>query len=176
LRVSLSSTPWTRQPPLVDMHSLAPSLPSASPTPLRKQRHHRHHRWAAPRPQQLQQLQQQQGGSSSSSSSNGSGSTTLCRCLAAVEQERSTTSTPISRPPSASTPTSSKVAHLSFPEASAPPQFSPACDSFSETHRIRGYEVRPDQRTTIVTVANLLQVRGVRVLGGRLAFASRGGP
>jgi hypothetical protein len=27
-----------------------------------------------------------------------------------------------------------------------------------EEHRIRAYEVGPDQRTTIVTIANLLQV------------------
>ena len=30
--------------------------------------------------------------------------------------------------------------------------------SFVEQHRIRAYEVGPDQRTTIVTIANLLQV------------------
>lgn len=38
-------------------------------------------------------------------------------------------------------------------------QFLPDRSAFSEQHRIRGYEVRPDQRTTIVTIANLLQVR-----------------
>lgn len=30
--------------------------------------------------------------------------------------------------------------------------------AFLEEHRIRGYEVGPDQKTTIVTIANLLQV------------------
>ena len=30
--------------------------------------------------------------------------------------------------------------------------------AFLEEHRIRGYEVGPDQETTIVTMANLLQV------------------
>ena len=30
--------------------------------------------------------------------------------------------------------------------------------AFLEEHRIRGYEVGPDQKTTIVTLANLLQV------------------
>ncbi len=41
-----------------------------------------------------------------------------------------------------------------------------ACDerSFFEEHRIRAYEVGPDQRCTIVTIANLLQVRSLSVL------------
>jgi hypothetical protein len=30
--------------------------------------------------------------------------------------------------------------------------------SFVDEHRIRGYEVGPDQRTNILTIANLLQV------------------
>lgn len=31
-------------------------------------------------------------------------------------------------------------------------------ESFTEEHRIRSYEVGPDQCTSIVTIANLLQV------------------
>jgi hypothetical protein len=31
--------------------------------------------------------------------------------------------------------------------------------SFIDEQRIRGYEVGPDQKTTILTIANLLQVR-----------------
>ena len=45
-----------------------------------------------------------------------------------------------------------------FP-APAPGQFAPDKLRFSEEHRIRGYEVAPDQRANVVTVANLLQVR-----------------
>ena len=37
--------------------------------------------------------------------------------------------------------------------------------AFLEEHRIRGYEVGPDQKTTIVTIANLLQVCSF-LLGG----------
>lgn len=44
-----------------------------------------------------------------------------------------------------------------FP-APAAGAFLPDKRSFREEHRIRGYEVSPDQRATIVTVANLLQV------------------
>lgn len=33
--------------------------------------------------------------------------------------------------------------------------------AFSEQYSIRGYEVNPDQRANIVTMANLLQVMGV---------------
>ncbi len=38
------------------------------------------------------------------------------------------------------------------------PGLAPDDRSFLEEHRIRSYEVGPDQRTTIVTIANLLQV------------------
>ena len=44
-----------------------------------------------------------------------------------------------------------------FPAPSAG-SFLPDKRSFREEHRIRGYEVSPDQRATIVTIANLLQV------------------
>jgi fatty acyl-ACP thioesterase A len=37
------------------------------------------------------------------------------------------------------------------------PGLAPDLRSFCEEHRIRAYEVGPDQRTTIVTIANLLQ-------------------
>ena len=46
-------------------------------------------------------------------------------------------------------------------------QAQPACaaghlsadgTAFLEEHRVRGYEVGPDQKTTILTMANLLQV------------------
>jgi hypothetical protein len=50
------------------------------------------------------------------------------------------------------------VVQASFP-APAPGLFTPNRASFSEEHRIRGYEVQPNQRANIVTVANLLQVR-----------------
>ncbi|GIL58556.1 hypothetical protein Vafri_13497 [Volvox africanus] len=43
-----------------------------------------------------------------------------------------------------------------FPAPSAG-AFLPDKRSFREEHRIRGYEVRPDQRATMVTMANLLQ-------------------
>ncbi len=38
-------------------------------------------------------------------------------------------------------------------------RLSPDSTIFMEEHRIRAYEVGPDQRTTIVTIANLLQAR-----------------
>lgn len=41
--------------------------------------------------------------------------------------------------------------------------FLPGKRSFKEEYRIRGYEVSPDQRATIVTIANLLQVSGSAV-------------
>ncbi|PNH04637.1 Oleoyl-acyl carrier protein thioesterase 2, chloroplastic [Tetrabaena socialis] len=48
------------------------------------------------------------------------------------------------------------VAIAEFPAPSAG-AFRPDKRSFSEEHRIRGYEVNPSQEATIVTVANLLQ-------------------
>lgn len=45
-----------------------------------------------------------------------------------------------------------------------PPGLSHDLRSFSEEHRIRAYEVGPDQRTTIATIANLLQVSALRWL------------
>jgi hypothetical protein len=44
-------------------------------------------------------------------------------------------------------------------EACAAGHLSQDGTAFLEEHRIRGYEVGPDQQTTIVTMANLLQVR-----------------
>lgn len=46
-----------------------------------------------------------------------------------------------------------------FP-APLPGSFAPDRSVFREQHRIRGYEVDPGQRATIVTMANLLQARG----------------
>ena len=43
-------------------------------------------------------------------------------------------------------------------EACAAGHLSQDGTAFLEEHRIRGYEVGPDQQTTIVTMANLLQV------------------
>ena len=43
-------------------------------------------------------------------------------------------------------------------EACAAGHLSENGTAFLEEHRIRGYEVGPDQQTTIVTMANLLQV------------------
>ena len=43
-------------------------------------------------------------------------------------------------------------------EACAAGHVSEDGTAFLEEHRIRGYEVGPDQQTTIVTMANLLQV------------------
>ncbi|GFR43166.1 hypothetical protein Agub_g4215 [Astrephomene gubernaculifera] len=48
------------------------------------------------------------------------------------------------------------VAISQFPAPSAG-TFTPDRRAFSEEHRIRGYEVSPDQRATVVTVGNLLQ-------------------
>ena len=45
-------------------------------------------------------------------------------------------------------------------EACAAGHLSEDGTAFLEEHRIRGYEVGPDQQTTIVTMANLLQVPG----------------
>ena len=45
-------------------------------------------------------------------------------------------------------------------EACAAGHLSGDGTAFLEEHRIRGYEVGPDQQTTIVTMANLLQVPG----------------
>eukprot|EP00197_Chlamydomonas_leiostraca_P005602 CAMPEP_0202869348 /NCGR_PEP_ID=MMETSP1391-20130828/12405_1 /ASSEMBLY_ACC=CAM_ASM_000867 /TAXON_ID=1034604 /ORGANISM="Chlamydomonas leiostraca, Strain SAG 11-49" /LENGTH=347 /DNA_ID=CAMNT_0049549661 /DNA_START=114 /DNA_END=1158 /DNA_ORIENTATION=+ len=57
------------------------------------------------------------------------------------------------------------VAIAEFP-APLPGSFTADLSSFSEQHRIRGYEVRPDQRATIVTIANLLQeVAGNHAVG-----------
>lgn len=44
-----------------------------------------------------------------------------------------------------------------FP-APKPGSFAEDRSSFFEQHRIRGYEVSPDQRASMVTIANLLQV------------------
>ena len=41
----------------------------------------------------------------------------------------------------------------------APGRLNADATAFVEEHRIRAYEVGPDQRATIVTIANLLQVR-----------------
>ncbi|GLC41093.1 hypothetical protein PLESTB_000943700 [Pleodorina starrii] len=57
------------------------------------------------------------------------------------------------------------VAIEQFPAPSAG-SFRPDKRSFREEHRIRGYEVSPDQRATVVTVANLLQeVAGNHAVG-----------
>uniref|UniRef100_A0A2Z5X8I3 Acyl-[acyl-carrier-protein] hydrolase n=1 Tax=Eudorina sp. NIES-3984 TaxID=1941220 RepID=A0A2Z5X8I3_9CHLO len=57
------------------------------------------------------------------------------------------------------------VAINQFPGPS-PGSFLPDKRSFREEHRIRGYEVSPDQRATVVTVANLLQeVAGNHAVG-----------
>lgn len=40
----------------------------------------------------------------------------------------------------------------------APGRLLNKATSFVDEHRIRGYEVGPDQRTNILTIANLLQV------------------
>lgn len=48
------------------------------------------------------------------------------------------------------------VDHFSAPCAG---HFSTLKDSFVEEHRVRGAEVAPDQCASIVTIANLLQVR-----------------
>ncbi len=56
--------------------------------------------------------------------------------------------------------TEAKVYEVAMPELPAPAsgKFMPEFTSFSEEHRIRGYEAGPDQRATIVAMANLLQV------------------
>lgn len=57
------------------------------------------------------------------------------------------------------------VCYPQFP-APMPGRFPPDRSSFSEQHRIRGYEVRPDQKTTMVTISNLLQeVAGNHAVG-----------
>lgn len=61
-------------------------------------------------------------------------------------------------PVSASTPNKalSNIAHASLPGIKGG-RLVNNCTSFIEEHRIRSYEVGADQRTTIVTIANLLQ-------------------
>lgn len=44
-------------------------------------------------------------------------------------------------------------------------RFQNGLSSFTEQHRIRGYEVAPDQRTSVVSIANLMQVRVEHALG-----------
>ena len=48
-------------------------------------------------------------------------------------------------------------------QACAAGRLSDDCTAFLEEHRIRGYEVGPDQKTTILTMANLLQVRPLSI-------------
>lgn len=70
----------------------------------------------------------------------------ICRASAAVSEERLT---------------NGKVSPMSFPAPQQPCEAGRLTDdgtAFLEEHRIRGYEVGPDQQTTIVTIANLLQV------------------
>lgn len=50
------------------------------------------------------------------------------------------------------------INQLVLPTA-APGRLLNKATSFIDEHRIRGYEVGPDQRTNILTIANLLQVR-----------------
>jgi hypothetical protein len=58
------------------------------------------------------------------------------------------------------------LAHVVIQEQSLATPMAPSglyglddgAESFTEQHRIRSYEVGPDQRTSIVTIANLLQV------------------
>ena len=51
-----------------------------------------------------------------------------------------------------------KLTHREAQQACAAGRLSDDGTAFLEEHRIRGYEVGPDQQTSIVTMANLLQV------------------
>lgn len=56
-------------------------------------------------------------------------------------------------------PVEDLVAVRAFPAPGASAFVLPGWRSFQEEHRVRGYEVSPNQRAPIVTIANLLQVR-----------------
>lgn len=57
------------------------------------------------------------------------------------------------------------IKHASMP-APAPARFTEGGQSFYAEHRVRGYEAGPDQRATVVTIANLLQeVAGNHAVG-----------
>ena len=70
----------------------------------------------------------------------------ICRASAAVSEERITNGE--ARPMTLQAPQQPCEAGRLTDDGTA----------FLEEHRIRGYEVGPDQKTTIVTIANLLQV------------------
>lgn len=84
-------------------------------------------------------------------------------CFGAEQQphtfrHRTTTPSAVAAPEVATTPSikDEDVCILQFPPPKAG-AFSTDRRKFVEEHRIRGYEVHPDQRATLVTIANLLQ-------------------
>jgi hypothetical protein len=65
---------------------------------------------------------------------------------------------PLCAPPRSATTERPSVVFAEFP-TTEPGRFNEECTSFTQEFAIRGYEVSPNQRSSVVTVANLLQVR-----------------